>query len=88
MAKKKRTFKNVRTLYYLHQKGICDVVMKGTKSTSKQRIVKDIRCNGLEISNVGKDDYIGATKSDTMVVFLKPQTCSLRPISKKILCPP
>ncbi len=89
MAKrKKRTFKDVRTVYFLTQKGVCDIVMKGTKPTSRERYVKDIPCNGFEITKWGKDDYIGAQKTNTMAVFLKPMTCSISSPSKTILCPP
>ena len=85
--KKKRMFKDVRTVYFLPLEGVCDIVMRGAKKTSRDRYVKDIPCNGFEITNVGKDDYLGATKSSTMAICLNPMTCSISPPSKTIQCP-
>ena len=82
---KRRVFKNVRSVYYLNTKKVCDVSMKGTKPTSKSRYVKDIPCLGVTAENA--DLTIGGRLS-THVLFNKPVTCEFNPTFKSILCPP
>lgn len=82
---KRRFFKNVRGVYYLIKKGVCDVSMQGTKPTSKYRYVKDIPCQGIS-ANV--DGLVIGEDYSTHVLFDKPTTCELNPQFKSILCPP
>ena len=81
----RRVFKNVRSVYFLTKKKVCDVSMRGEKPTSKYRYVKDIPCQGITAetaSLVIGEDY------STHVFFKKPTTCELNPTFKSILCPP
>ena len=82
---KRRVFKNVRSVYFLNTKKLCDVSTKGVKPTSKYRYIKDIPCLGITAENA--DLTIGGRLS-THVLFNKPVTCELNPLYKSIQCPP
>jgi len=86
MAKKKRRkFKDVRDVYYLPKKGLCDVSMQGTKPTSKARFAKNIPCNGFSVEGA---DLTVAKDYSTHAFFKKPVICELDPAFNRILCPP
>ena len=83
---KKRRFKDVHAVYYLPKKGLCDVYMKGTKPTSKERSVTDIPCKGFSVTVDGA--LVHAEDYSSYIFFHNRTVCEFNPKWKKIMCPP